>query len=68
MLNLRAEPRATVRRGRQALKVRASEVKGQKQRDRLWQLVTEAFPLYKTYQRRTTRTIPLFVLEPVASD
>ena len=31
--------------------------------ERLWQLVTEAFPLYATYQRRTSRTLPLFVLE-----
>lgn len=34
------------------------------ERDRLWTLVTEAFRYYATYQRKTTRVIPLFVLEP----
>lgn len=63
--NLRAEPRATLRRGKQSDEMRAHEVQGD-ERDRLWQLVTSAFPLYKSYQRRTTRTIPLFVLEPVS--
>jgi deazaflavin-dependent oxidoreductase (nitroreductase family) len=66
--NLRAEPRATLRRGKESDEVRAHEVKGGEERDRLWQLVTTAFPLYKSYQRRTMRTIPLFVLEPVNGD
>jgi deazaflavin-dependent oxidoreductase (nitroreductase family) len=62
--NLRADPRATVKRGRDLLEVRAEEVDGG-ERDRLWRLVSAAFPLYETYQRRTIRTIPLFVLAPV---
>jgi deazaflavin-dependent oxidoreductase (nitroreductase family) len=65
--NLRAEPHASIRRGRQEVAVRAHEANGE-ERDRLWQLVTAAFPLYATYQRRTTRTIPLFALEPVVDD
>jgi hypothetical protein len=47
--------------------VRAVEIDGP-DRDRLWRLVTEAFPLYETYQRRTTRAIPLFALEPAEDD
>jgi deazaflavin-dependent oxidoreductase (nitroreductase family) len=66
--NLRTEPRATVRRGKQSDEMRAHEVEGGAERERLWQLVTAAFPLYKSYQRRTARTIPLFVLEPVRGD
>jgi deazaflavin-dependent oxidoreductase (nitroreductase family) len=62
--NLRAHPVAVVRRGRAEEPVRAIEVVDGQERDRLWQLVTSAFPLYATYQRRTARTIPLFVLEP----
>ncbi len=62
--NLRAHPRATVKKGRNVLDVRASEVAAA-ERDRLWQLVVEAFPLYATYQRKTERVIPLFVLETV---
>jgi deazaflavin-dependent oxidoreductase (nitroreductase family) len=61
--NLRAEPRATVRVGRQTREMRALEV-GPEDRERLWALVTAAFPLYETYRRRTKRTIPLFVLVP----
>jgi F420H(2)-dependent quinone reductase len=63
--NLRVEPRATMRIGRDARDVRAQEVAGP-ERDRLWTLVTGAFPLYASYQRKTERVIPLFVLETVA--
>lgn len=44
--------------------VRALEVEGS-ERDRLWQLVCGEFPLYQTYQQRTKRIIPIFVLEPI---
>ena len=64
--NLRAEPRATLQRGKRSDEVRAHEVEGD-ERERLWKLVGSAFPMYKSYQRRTARTIPLFVLEPVKS-
>ena len=60
--NLRANPRATVRVGREDRSIVAREVSG-KERERLWALVTDAFPLYETYQRRTKRVIPLFLLE-----
>lgn len=63
--NLRAHPRATVLRGRKVHEVRAHEVEGP-ERDRLWRLVCDGFPLYATYQRRTTRLIPLFLLEPTS--
>jgi F420H(2)-dependent quinone reductase len=63
--NLRAEPRATIRIGRESRPIRAREVEvPSAERDRLWALVTEAFRYYATYQRKTTRVIPLFVLEP----
>jgi deazaflavin-dependent oxidoreductase (nitroreductase family) len=61
-LNLRAEPEVTVKVGREERPVVAREVSGP-EREKLWALVTEAFPLYETYQRRTKRSIPLFVLE-----
>ncbi len=64
--NLRADPRATVKKGREVLGVRASEVDGS-ERDRLWKLVVAAFPMYAAYQRKTERIIPLFVLERVGS-
>ena len=60
--NLRSHPRATLRSSRDERAVTAHEADGA-ERSRLWQLVTTAFPLYSTYQRRTSRLIPLFVLE-----
>jgi deazaflavin-dependent oxidoreductase (nitroreductase family) len=67
--NLRADPAATLRVGKETKQVRAREVKaGTKERERLWKLVTEAFRYYETYQRKTDRLIPLFVLEPIESD
>jgi deazaflavin-dependent oxidoreductase (nitroreductase family) len=62
--NLRVQPRATIRIGRDTREVVAQEVAGP-ERDRLWTLVTGAFPLYASYQRKTERVIPLFVLETV---
>jgi F420H(2)-dependent quinone reductase len=63
--NLRANPVATIRRGRKATveePVRAHEAVGD-ERVRLWDLVTEVSPFYIGFQRRTKRVIPLFVLE-----
>ena len=61
--NLRVNPEATVRVDGEPRTVRAREVLGD-ERERLWQLVVRGFPLYETYQRKTKRIIPLFVLTP----
>lgn len=63
-LNLRAEPHVNVGQGSVSRDVIAREVEGG-ERDRLWRLVSTEFPLYETYQKRTKRVIPLFVLEPL---
>lgn len=65
VLNLRTAPDAKIQDGKQHRPVRAREAAG-RERERLWQLVTEAFPLYATYQRRADRTLPIFVLEPLS--
>lgn len=65
-LNLRDNPEATVNVGREERAVTAREASG-KEREQLWKLVTGEFPLYETYQRRTKRVIPLFVLEERAA-
>ena len=62
-LNLRQEPRATVRLGRTTREVVAREATDD-ERDRLWAQVTERAPGYLDYQRRTTRRIPVVLLEP----
>ena len=67
--NLRAEPKASIRVGREERRVRAREVDvPSAERDRLWPLVTGAFRYYASYQRKTTRVIPLFVLEPSSDE
>jgi deazaflavin-dependent oxidoreductase (nitroreductase family) len=63
--NLRAQPRATIRQGRKETRVRAREVKTTRERNRLWRLVNDEFPYYETYQRKTERVIPIFVLRIV---
>ena len=63
-LNLRADPMARIRRGRQESDVRARETSGD-ERARLWRLVCQEFPIYEAYQRRTTRLFPIFILEPL---
>jgi deazaflavin-dependent oxidoreductase (nitroreductase family) len=67
--NLRSEPRATVKVGKVERSVRAREVQvPSDERERLWMLVTKGFRYYETYQRKTERVIPLFVLEPASHD
>ena len=61
--NLRADPRATVTVGSEERQVVAREVSGD-ERERLWAIAAEGFPLYETYKRKTKREIPLFLLEP----
>ncbi|MGZ8512674.1 MAG: nitroreductase/quinone reductase family protein [Candidatus Limnocylindria bacterium] len=60
--NLRAQPRAAIRRGDRLTAVHAREVAGE-ERDRLWALVSKAFPMYLYYEGKTKRTIPIFVLD-----
>lgn len=60
--NLAAEPAATVRVDGEDRPVLACVAEGL-ERERLWTLACEAFPLYRTYQRKTERLIPVIVLE-----
>ena len=63
--NLRANPAATLRVGREVRRVLARETDGA-ERDRLWALAA-GYPGYETYRERTRRRIPVIVLEPVGS-
>ena len=64
--NVRANPRvgAPGRPARQDMIAR--EVSGE-ERAEWWKRAVAAYPPYAEYQERTTREIPVFVLEPVAS-
>lgn len=60
--NLRANPEATVQVKGERIPVRASTA-GSEDRPRLWRLMTEEWPPYDDYQRKTEREIPVVVFE-----
>jgi len=62
-LNLVADPHATVQRGQEVVPVVAREAEGQ-ERAELWADVLRVAPDYAEYEKRTTRRIPVVVLEP----
>jgi deazaflavin-dependent oxidoreductase (nitroreductase family) len=61
--NLRADPAVQVQDGPGRQPMIAREITGA-ERDEWWQRAVEAFPPYADYQKRTSRVIPVFVLEP----
>jgi deazaflavin-dependent oxidoreductase (nitroreductase family) len=61
--NLRADGAVDVEHRGKRRGYRAHEAHGT-ERDRLWALVTAAYPGYDVYRQRTERLIPLFVLTP----
>ncbi len=63
-LNLSANPNVTVERGAEKFKARASTVAGA-ERDRLYKAQAEKMPIFNDYQKKTTREIPVVVLERV---
>jgi deazaflavin-dependent oxidoreductase (nitroreductase family) len=60
--NLEANPAATIQVKRDRIPVQAHAAQGPG-RERLWQLMTEVWPPYDEYQRRTERQIPVVVFE-----
>jgi deazaflavin-dependent oxidoreductase (nitroreductase family) len=65
-LNLSEEPEVTIQIGPDTMPTRATTVEGAR-RDELWSRMTDIWPDYDTYQEKTTRRIPIVVLEPVTS-
>jgi deazaflavin-dependent oxidoreductase (nitroreductase family) len=63
--NFRAEPRVELQDGPRTQEMIAREVTGD-ERDEWWQRAVAAYPPYAEYQQRTTRQIPVFVIEPAA--
>jgi deazaflavin-dependent oxidoreductase (nitroreductase family) len=62
--NLLANPSATVEVGTDKLDVRARVAEGE-ERERLYARQSALRPQFDDYQRKTTRQIPVVVLEPV---
>lgn len=61
-INLKAEPNATVRIGRDHFPVQAREADGN-ERERLWNAIAEKNTDYDQYRSWTARRIPVVVLE-----
>jgi deazaflavin-dependent oxidoreductase (nitroreductase family) len=66
-LNLQENPLAEVTVGPETRKVRARDAEGE-ERERLWRALADLFPGYDKYAQKTTRRIPVVVLEPVATE
>jgi deazaflavin-dependent oxidoreductase (nitroreductase family) len=60
--NLRAHPEATIQVKGERIPVRATVARAE-DRTRLWRLMTERWPAYDRYQQKTSREIPVVVLE-----
>jgi F420H(2)-dependent quinone reductase len=60
--NLRANPRVEVQDGAEKWEMTARELTGD-EREVWWQRAIAAFPPYAEYQQKTSRQIPVFVLE-----
>ena len=61
--NLKANPRVELQDGPKRQEMIARELTGS-ERDRWWERAVAAYPPYAEYQTRTTRQIPVFLLEP----
>jgi deazaflavin-dependent oxidoreductase (nitroreductase family) len=64
-LNLKANPLAEVTVGRETRKVRARDAQGE-ERERLWRALADLYRGYDRYAQKTSRQIPVVVLEPAA--
>jgi deazaflavin-dependent oxidoreductase (nitroreductase family) len=64
--NLRANPHVELQDGALKQDMVAREVTGA-ERAQWWERAVAAFPPYAEYQQKTSRLIPLFVLEPDAA-
>jgi len=62
--NLVADPNVQLQDGSSPERYVAHEAKGE-EREVWWKRAVEAWPDYAEYQKKTDRTIPVFVLDPV---
>jgi deazaflavin-dependent oxidoreductase (nitroreductase family) len=64
--NLRADPEVVVQDGATRQNMIARELSGD-EREQWWERAVAAYPPYAEYQQRTSRVIPVFILEPAGS-
>jgi deazaflavin-dependent oxidoreductase (nitroreductase family) len=63
-LNLSADPQVTIQVGSDIFAARARTATPE-EKPALWAKMVSVFPTYETYQTKTSREIPLIILEPV---
>jgi deazaflavin-dependent oxidoreductase (nitroreductase family) len=63
--NLLADPRVELQDGTRKWDALAREIDGT-ERDAWWQRAVAAFPQYAEYEKKTSRRIPVFLIEPTA--
>ncbi|GAB2663678.1 nitroreductase family deazaflavin-dependent oxidoreductase [Kribbella swartbergensis] len=63
--NLKADPKLTLQDGTVTKEYVAREIEGEEY-DEWWQRAVAAYPPYAEYQTKTTRKLPIFVLESAA--
>ena len=63
MADLQAHPDTVARIGRTVHRIRAREATPE-ERERLWPRLVELYPDYAAYARKTSRPIPVVILEP----
>jgi deazaflavin-dependent oxidoreductase (nitroreductase family) len=66
-LNLQADPSASVTVGRNTRQVHARDAEGE-ERKTLWRAMTDQYAGYDQYAEKTTRQIPVVVLDPAKPD
>ncbi len=64
--NLLANPRVTVELGPERFQARATVVKDEAERDRLYAQHAELMPGFAEYEKKTTRKIPIVLLERIS--
>ena len=64
--SVKAHPEITVQDGTAVGSYVAREVSGD-ERAQWWDRAVEAYPPYAEYQQKTSRTIPVFLLEPASA-
>ena len=64
--NLKANPRARIEIGTEARDVIARVAEGE-EHDRIWARQKELMPGFADYEQRTSRTIPVVILEPASA-
>ncbi|MFG2060058.1 nitroreductase family deazaflavin-dependent oxidoreductase [Micromonospora sp. NPDC048871] len=62
--NLLAQPRVQAEIGTDTVEL-VARVATEEERERIWNAQKTAYPIFADYERKTTRKIPVIILEPV---